>query len=103
MQEAFARAAALPPGSVNELDAWLFRVVHNLAVDAHRRASRLDSIREIAPASGDADADERLSLWQEVSWRIDGSHSSQPRHWPCSPAQRGAVLGPLRPLPVHPA
>ena len=66
MQEAFARAAALPPGSVNELDAWLFRVVHNLAVDAHRRASRLDSIREIAPASGDVDADERLSLWQEV-------------------------------------
>jgi RNA polymerase sigma factor (sigma-70 family) len=66
MQEAFARAAALLPGSVDELDAWLFRVVHNLAVDAHRRARRLSAVREIVPPSGDADADERLALWQEV-------------------------------------
>jgi RNA polymerase sigma factor (sigma-70 family) len=66
MQEAFARAAGLPAGSVEELDAWLFRVVHNLAMDAHRRAARRDVVREIPTETAGTDVDERLVLWQSV-------------------------------------
>ena len=66
MQKLFARAVALAPGSVNELDAWLFRVVHNLAVDSHRRAARAGAVREVAPPILGGISDDRLVLWQAV-------------------------------------
>ncbi len=66
MQEAFARAATLRPGEVANLDAWLFRVVHNLALDWRRRSRRDIGIREVEPAAAGEITNDRLSLWQEV-------------------------------------
>lgn len=66
-QEAFVRLLALRPLSRPQAaDAWLFRTVHNLAVDQHRRlarttASEITRLAELAPAS-----DERLAVWEQV-------------------------------------
>jgi len=64
VQEAFARLllASRGPRSPENADAWLFRVVHNLAMDEHRR-SRPSPVRLIQPEDR---TDERLALWQEV-------------------------------------
>ena len=64
VQEAFARLlqVARRRSTPENVDAWLFRVVHNLAIDEHRR-SRPSPIRLI---TGDEQTDERLALWEEV-------------------------------------
>jgi RNA polymerase sigma factor (sigma-70 family) len=48
VQEAFARLVRTSQveGAVRQPDPWLFRAVNNLAMDHHRRSSR---VREIAP------------------------------------------------------
>ena len=68
MQEAFARAVSQPLCGVAQLDAWLFRVVHNLAVDSHRRTARREvrDISESVAVAHDADLEERVALWQAV-------------------------------------
>lgn len=70
MQEAFVRAMRLPVGSVADIDAWMFRVVRNLAMDAHRQSARRRTVREIAAPSAapseNQEREERLALWQEV-------------------------------------
>jgi len=64
VQEAFARLLQVARrGSTPEnVDAWLFRVVHNLAIDEHRRA-RPSPVRLITV---EEPTDDRLALWQEV-------------------------------------
>ena len=65
MQDAFSKALVAPQGSVSDLDAWLFRVVHNLAMDHHRWARR---VRQTLPTRHpDLDAlDARVALWAQV-------------------------------------
>ena len=63
MQEAFARLATRTEnGSVTDPRAWLFRVVHNLVVDDHRRsgARGIVEVRESPPL------EERGFVWHEV-------------------------------------
>jgi RNA polymerase sigma-70 factor, ECF subfamily len=64
VQEAFARLLVVTRSSrmPQNPDAWLFRVVHNLAIDEHRRA-RPSPVRLIQP---EEQTDDRLALWQEV-------------------------------------
>jgi RNA polymerase sigma factor (sigma-70 family) len=66
MQEAFARLMRLSASRRPEnLDAWLFRSLHNLSVDRHRRAHRVQ-VRDIGePVLAPNDAG-RLALWEEV-------------------------------------
>ena len=65
VQEAFARLVRTRSleGAVRQPDAWLFKTVNNLAMDHHRRASRL---REIAPRT-------------ETSDQLAPSDSTEPR------------------------
>jgi RNA polymerase sigma-70 factor (ECF subfamily) len=65
MQEAFSKALAAPHGAVGDLDAWLFRVVHNLAMDQHRRARRVQQTQPTTHPDQDA-LDARLALWAQV-------------------------------------
>jgi RNA polymerase sigma-70 factor (ECF subfamily) len=70
-QEAFARLLGLlEEHRPANLAAWLYRAVHNIAIDQHRRANRQD-VREIravdSPAGvAAADAYARLALWDLV-------------------------------------
>ena len=66
MQEAFLRAALQPQGSIVDLDAWLFRVVHNLSVDHTRRHVPPIQMAESEVPSEVSSSDELLSLWQQV-------------------------------------
>jgi RNA polymerase sigma-70 factor (ECF subfamily) len=64
VQEAFARLLQVTKRGARpeNIDAWLFRVVHNLAIDEHRR-SRPSPVRLIRTED---ETDERLALWEEV-------------------------------------
>jgi RNA polymerase sigma factor (sigma-70 family) len=64
VQEAFARLlqVARRGGIPDNVDAWLFRVVHNLAIDEHRRV-RPSPIRVI---QAEESTDDRVALWAEV-------------------------------------
>jgi RNA polymerase sigma factor (sigma-70 family) len=71
VQEAFARLIWLPVGRrPANVRAWLFRTVHNLAVDDHRRSRRIvvGIVSGLAEAKVELDPDEsqRLALWQAV-------------------------------------
>ena len=66
MQEVFARVLRLPRGHrPDNLDAWLFRSLHNYSMDQHRRTRlvRVTDINEPVPGADDAG---RLALWAEV-------------------------------------
>ena len=65
MQDAFARAMAQPSGSIEEIDAWLFRVVHNLAVDRRRRGGHA-LVLQAAVSDRRDELDTRIALWQHV-------------------------------------
>jgi RNA polymerase sigma-70 factor (ECF subfamily) len=62
MQEAFARA--LRGTGVLDLEVWLFRVVHNLAIDVLRLQGRV--ARPSLSKNVGEDLDERLALWEQV-------------------------------------
>lgn len=62
MQEAFSRALESSV-RIENLDAWLFRVVHNLSVDRSRAGSRVAGVE---PATVHVSSDERLALWELV-------------------------------------
>lgn len=64
MQEAFARAMRQPPGSIESLDTWLFRVVHNLAVDMGRQAD-IRRPRFELPAAAQS-SDDSVLIWDAV-------------------------------------
>lgn len=72
MQEAFLRAMREEANSIENLDAWLFRVVHNTAVDRLRRGVARDVSRVsryLPPGQSDTPfpaVDERLWLWSLV-------------------------------------
>ncbi|HEX5465860.1 MAG TPA: sigma-70 family RNA polymerase sigma factor [Candidatus Limnocylindrales bacterium] len=67
VQEAFLRAGRGNEEPIQDLDAWLFRVVHNLAVDRHRVRRRDGPAAAPGDLAGAADdVDERLAVWQEV-------------------------------------
>lgn len=66
MQEVFVRLLRLPAlRRPDNPDAWLFRSVHNAAVDQHRRTARV-IIRDISSRAPEADDAGRLALWAEV-------------------------------------
>ena len=65
MQEAFIRLLDKPSRSIDNLDAWLFRVVHNLAIDHLRRARSRNGSPAIRTISSAADED-RIALWAAV-------------------------------------
>ena len=71
VQEAFARLVHLPSGRrPTALAPWLFRTVHNLAVDQHRRSRRI-SVRPVhsideTPQPTHPDDAQRLALWDAV-------------------------------------
>lgn len=66
MQEVFARALHLVRvRRPDNLDAWLFRSVHNYAMDRHRQASRSRVVDLSERTAGPDDAG-RLGLWQEI-------------------------------------
>lgn len=69
VQEAFARLLRMSnPSTPERPEAWLFRTVHNLAMDEHRRTRRRSTAIEqqsalsIAPITFDA----RTALWDAV-------------------------------------
>jgi RNA polymerase sigma factor (sigma-70 family) len=65
-QEAFARLLALAPTSrPDNADAWLFRTVHNLAIDEHRRSGFRQSLALPIPEQS-LEWDERLAVWDQV-------------------------------------
>jgi RNA polymerase sigma-70 factor (ECF subfamily) len=71
MQDAFARLIHLPLSRrPTNLGAWLFRTVHNIAVDEHRRTRRIGTgpVAPIPDRSADLDAEaaQRLALWDAV-------------------------------------
>lgn len=72
VQEAFLRATRQIPGSIVNLDAWLFRVVNNLANDFHRRNAasvrwRATNARAMGDASDqESHFDDRVWLWAAV-------------------------------------
>ncbi len=64
VQEAFARLLGLPSGRrPDATDAWLFRTVHNLAMDHHRRDKRTARPADPPPLPGPR---EDLDVWHEV-------------------------------------
>ena len=66
MQEAFSRAMNQPPDSIANIDAWLFRVVHNLAVDHQRRMPRVrEPVTRPVPDTS-LPNDEQVALWALV-------------------------------------
>jgi RNA polymerase sigma factor (sigma-70 family) len=66
MQEVFARALHLVlVRRPRDLDAWLFRSLHNYAMDRHRQARRVQLADLNEPPAGPDDAG-RLALWQEI-------------------------------------
>jgi RNA polymerase sigma factor (sigma-70 family) len=62
MQEAFSRALESSV-RIQNLDSWLFQVVHNLSVDRYRAASR---VAGVAPVAHQLSSNERLTLWELV-------------------------------------
>ncbi len=72
MQESFLRAADQRAGSIDNLDAWLFRVVHNLATDHRRRGIaflRWQLKARLIALDGDdhlRGADDRVWVWTAV-------------------------------------
>jgi RNA polymerase sigma factor (sigma-70 family) len=74
VHEAFARLVALPgPRWPVQPDAWLFRVVHNLAMDAHRRerlgSFRADVVDLMGPdddGPGSEERMQRIAVWAAV-------------------------------------
>ena len=64
VQEAFVRLLqhGRRKGLPEMVDAWLFRVVHNLAIDEHRRSRPLP----VLVVETTEHNDERLALWQAV-------------------------------------
>lgn len=65
-QETFARLLGLQASRrPTNVDAWLFRVAHNLAMDSHRRGRRI-VVAEIELVSQDPDNAQRLALWSQV-------------------------------------
>ena len=66
MQEVFARALRLPGvRRPDNLDAWLFRSLHNYSMDQHRRERSVRLLPSSEPVIS-ADEADRLALWQEV-------------------------------------
>ena len=64
MQEAFMRLISHRTPAVSNTDAWLFRVVHNLAVDHLRRTPRTDDAAMAAAARHPSTlVDDRIALW----------------------------------------
>jgi RNA polymerase sigma factor (sigma-70 family) len=62
--EAFARLLSLPGRKrPTEPDAWLFRTVHNLAMDRHRHSSRAMVQVTMRSATALEDLSERTALW----------------------------------------
>ena len=74
VHEAFARLVGLPdPRWPLQPDAWLFRVVHNLAMDAHRRehlASFRGDVVDLTARDDDGPGSEermqRIAVWSAV-------------------------------------
>ena len=71
VQEAFARLFHLAPARrPANIGGWLYRAVHNLAMDEHRRIRRISAapVTQIAdrPADLDHEAAKRLALWEAV-------------------------------------
>jgi RNA polymerase sigma factor (sigma-70 family) len=66
MQEAFARAANQPASAIVDLDAWLFRLVHNLVVDHARASSRRATPAELPSPRDALGSDDRVTLWAAV-------------------------------------
>lgn len=65
-QEVFARALHLVRlRRPDNLDAWLFRSLHNYSMDRHRRAKRTRVI-DLSELRTAADHAGRLGLWQEI-------------------------------------
>ena len=74
VHEAFARLVGLPaPRWPRQPDAWLFRVVHNLAMDAHRRehlasirADVVDLTARHDDGPGSEERMQRIAVWAAV-------------------------------------
>jgi RNA polymerase sigma factor (sigma-70 family) len=80
VQEAFLRLQSQPSGSVREPRGWLYRTVHNLAIDHVREQSRIvplhpvgdsgavDSVRpdDDDPADAQPLPDEQLARWEGI-------------------------------------
>ncbi len=65
-QESFARLLGLQAARrPKDVDAWIFRVAHNLAMDSHRRGRRI-AVGEIELVAPDPDETQRLVLWSQV-------------------------------------
>ncbi len=65
-QESFARLLGLQSSRrPTNVDAWLFRVAHNLAMDDHRRGRRI-VVAQIEVVSQDPDDAQRITLWSQV-------------------------------------
>jgi RNA polymerase sigma factor (sigma-70 family) len=67
VQEAFARLMHLaPPRRPDNIGGWLYRTVHNLVVDEHRRGRRIAAGSVVPtherPGTEDPDAAERIAL-----------------------------------------
>ena len=66
LSEVFARVLHLSRlRRPDRLDAWLFRSLHNYAMDRHRQSRRI-GVLDINEARIGPDDAERLTLWQEV-------------------------------------
>jgi RNA polymerase sigma factor (sigma-70 family) len=66
MQEVFARALHLAAfRRPDNLDAWLFRSLHNYAMDRHRQSSRVRIVDSSERTASPDDAG-RVGLWQEI-------------------------------------
>lgn len=80
VQEAFLRLQSQPAGSIREPRSWLYRTVHNLAVDQLRDASRIVPLHPDAGTGRDEDSrgadedpadtqplpDEQLARWEGI-------------------------------------
>ena len=66
MQEAFSRVMNQPADSVANIDAWLFRVVHNLAVDHLRRAAGTREVVARAFPEMGLPNEDQVALWALV-------------------------------------
>lgn len=69
VQEAFARLIRASEGRTPERpEAWLFRTVHNLAMDEHRRSRQRDTsiVRQSASSVAPMSFDARTALWDAV-------------------------------------
>jgi RNA polymerase sigma factor (sigma-70 family) len=66
MQEVFVRLLHLPSlRRPDNIDAWLFRSLHNVSMDRHRQARRV-RVLDISEPTHSPDLAGRLGLWAEV-------------------------------------